>query len=272
VIVQRFPLNYERYIEVFGGGGWVLFHKPPRNDFEVYNDRNSLLVNLYRCVRDKHDELIDELRYALNSREEFDRIRAELARDKVNLPEGQREGALGHSPATDVQKAAWFYQLIRYSYASGLTSFGGQPHNIRKDFPLIEQAHIRLGDVVIENRDFEKLIKHYDRPESFFYLDPPYHSTEGYYKNVGEEGFTDKDHVRLRDTLMQIRGKFLLSYNDDDFVHALYQRPGIRMMEVSRLNTIKQRYENGAQFAELLIANYDFDEWMRNAPSQITLF
>ena len=98
VIVQRFPLHYERYIEVFGGGGWVLFHKPPRNDFEVYNDRKRLLVNLYRCVRDKHDELIDELRYALNSREEFDRIRAELARDKVNLSGGQREGALGHIP------------------------------------------------------------------------------------------------------------------------------------------------------------------------------
>ena len=257
VIVQRFPLHYERYIEVFGGGGWVLFHKPPRNDFEVYNDRNSLLVNLYRCVRDKPDELIDELRYALNSREEFDRIRAELARD---------------SPASDVKKAAGFYQLIRYSYASGLTSFGSQPHNIRKDFPLIEQAHIRLGDVVIENRDFEKLIRQYDRPVSFFYLDPPYHATEGYYQNIGEEGFSEKDHVRLRDTLMQIEGKFLLSYNDDDFVRELYQQPGIRMMDVSRLNTIKQRYENGSQFAELLIANYDFDERMRSAPSQIALF
>ena len=34
-VVQRFPLDYERYIEVFGGGGWVLFHKPPWGDFEV---------------------------------------------------------------------------------------------------------------------------------------------------------------------------------------------------------------------------------------------
>ena len=24
-VVRRFPLYYERYIEVFGGGGWVLF-------------------------------------------------------------------------------------------------------------------------------------------------------------------------------------------------------------------------------------------------------
>lgn len=38
LIVTLFPLYYERYIEVFGGGGWVLFHKPPGNDFEVYND------------------------------------------------------------------------------------------------------------------------------------------------------------------------------------------------------------------------------------------
>ena len=38
LIVSLFPIYYERYIEVFGGGGWVLFHKPPGNDFEVYND------------------------------------------------------------------------------------------------------------------------------------------------------------------------------------------------------------------------------------------
>lgn len=124
LIVRLFPLYYERYIEVFGGGGWVLFHKPPSNDFEVYNDFNGLLVNLYRCVRDKPEELMEALRYVLNAREDFDRIRSALARD---------------SPASDVQRAAWFYQLIRYSYASGLTSFGSQPHDMRSNFPLIEQ-------------------------------------------------------------------------------------------------------------------------------------
>ena len=50
-VLARFPPYYERYIEVFGGAGWILFHKPPGNDFEVYNDFNSNLVNLYRCVR-----------------------------------------------------------------------------------------------------------------------------------------------------------------------------------------------------------------------------
>ena len=60
--MKRFPLFYERYVEVFGGGGWVLFHKAPGNDFEVYNDYNGLLANLYRCVRDKPDLLINALK------------------------------------------------------------------------------------------------------------------------------------------------------------------------------------------------------------------
>ena len=199
LIVSLFPLYYERYIEVFGGGGWVLFHKNPGNDFEVYNDFNGLLVNLYRCVRDKPAELMDALKYCLCSRADFDHVKVCLAKD---------------STASDVQKAAWFYQLIRYSYAAGLTSFGSQPHDIRSNFALIEQAHRRLAKVVIENKDFEKLIGQYDRPVSFFYLDPPYFETESYYQNIGEDGLTEKDHIRLRDALMRSQGKVLLSYND----------------------------------------------------------
>ena len=254
-VVRRFPLYYERYIEVFGGGGWVLFHKPPGSDFEVYNDYNSLLTNLYRCVRDKPDLLMNALKYVLNSREDFDRVRLALRRQRT----------------TDVQRAAWFYQIIRYSYASALTSYGSQPHDIRANFPLIEQAHRRLRDVVVENKDFEKLIRQYDRPVSLFYCDPPYHATEGYYQNIGEDGFTEKDHIRLRDTLLSIEGKFLLSYNDDEFVRRLYDAPGIQIEATTRLNNIKQRYDPNCQFAELFIANYDMTERQR-AATQLNLF
>ena len=43
LIYLRMPKNYDRYIEVFGGGGWVLFGKPPDKCMEVYNDFNSNL-------------------------------------------------------------------------------------------------------------------------------------------------------------------------------------------------------------------------------------
>ena len=73
-VLARFPPYYERYIEVFGGAGWVLFHKPSDNDFEIFNDFNSNLINLYRCVRDKPNKLKYKLQYVLNSREDFNWI------------------------------------------------------------------------------------------------------------------------------------------------------------------------------------------------------
>ena len=171
-VLARFPPYYERYIEVFGGAGWVLFHKPPGMDFEVYNDFNGNLSNLYRCVRDKPNKLKYKLRYVLNSREDFDRI-ALLHKRGI------------FEKLCDADRASKFYQLIRYSYASGLDSFGSQPHSMWSDFPMIDLAARRLQKVVVENKDFEKLIRQYDRPVSFFYCDPPYFATENYYKDVG---------------------------------------------------------------------------------------
>ncbi|MEG0756587.1 MAG: DNA adenine methylase, partial [Oscillospiraceae bacterium] len=153
-----------------------------------------------------------------------------------------------------------------------LDSFGSQPHDMRGNFPLIEQAHRRLAKVVVENKDFGKLIRQYDRPVSFFYCDPPYHATESYYKNVGEDGFTEKDHIRLRDALMRIEGEFLLSYNDDAFIRELYDAPGIQLISTTRINNIKQRYDPNSQFSELIIGNYDLGERARHEPNQLTLF
>ena len=251
-IVLRLNQKCDRYVEVFGGGGWVLFHKPP-GKFEVYNDFNSNLANLYRCVRDKPAELCEALRYTLNSREDFELIR--------NLIHGNDE-------LDDVKRAAYFYQIIRQSYASGLDSFGAQPHNMWRNFPLIHEASARLQTVVIENKDFEKLIAQYDRPNTIFYLDPPYFETEDYYEDVG---FTEKDHERLRDALMGIDGKFLLSYNDCPEIRELYSKPGIMIESTTRLSNIAQRYDAGKQYPELLISNYDtYEEGI--LARQLTLF
>ena len=38
--------------------------------------------------------------------------------------------------------------------------------------------------VVIENRDFEPILKTYDRPDALFYLDPPYLGTEKHYEGM----------------------------------------------------------------------------------------
>lgn len=252
-ILARFPLDYTRYIEVFGGAGWVLFRKPPGYDFEVFNDLDGNLVNLYRCVREQPQQLKEEIRYLLNSRLDFEHMKR-LLHERAALP--------------DVKRGAYYYALIRYSYAAGTTTYGGQPHAMWNDFPLIDAAANRLQRVVVENKDCVKLIRQYDRPGSFFYCDPPYYNADQYYASVPADGF---DHKRLAETLYGIQGKFLLSYNDCPEIRELYSRPGVAIEHMTRLSNIAQRYENGKQYPELLISNYDTAETARSI-IQLTMF
>lgn len=98
---------------------------------------------------------------------------------------------------------------------------------------------------------FGKKIDKYDRPDAFFYCDPPYYETEGHYAVV----FTKEDHTRLRNVLENIQGKFLLSYNDCEFIRELYKEFYIE--SCTRTNNMALRYDNEAQFPEVLISNYN---------------
>ena len=281
-----FPVQFERYIEVFGGGGWVLFGKPPdKKCMEVYNDYNSNLANLFYCVKNRTGAFLRELGFLpINGRDEFIVIRnfldkrefdtrfleeeLELIERYLPPPENQeiRELLLDNAEVTDVKRAAAFFKLIRYSYGSGCTSFGCQPFDVRKCFDAIWQASRRLADTVVENKDFEALIRQYDRDSAFFYCDPPYFQTEGHYEVV----FRREDHKRLRDTLSDCKGKWMVSYNDCEFIRELYK--GYEITAVSRLNNLAQRYEGGCEFPEVLVTNYDPKELERSQPRQLQLF
>ena len=56
-IIAQFPDSFGRYIEVFGGGGSVLFSSDKHAPTEVYNDANGQLVNLFRCIKYHSGEL-----------------------------------------------------------------------------------------------------------------------------------------------------------------------------------------------------------------------
>lgn len=284
LIYERIPPSYSRYVEVFGGGGWVLFGKPP-DQMEVYNDYNSNLTNLFRCVRDRPMAFLKELGFLpLNGREEFDFLKQYLSREPLqsswlkeeteiarhyfsDLEYQELEPLLRKNNTVDeVKKAVAFYKLIRYSYGSGCTSYGCQPCDIRKMLELVWCGSLRLKNTVIENKDFEALIHQYDRTDAFFYCDPPYYQTEGHY----EVEFRKEDHFRLRDTLKEAQGKWLVSYNDCGFIRELYQ--GFRIETVKRPNNLAQRYRNGDEYEELFISNYDTTERVRKMPRQIGLF
>lgn len=235
-IIQRFPDPFpDRYIEVFGGAGWVLFALQQLASLEVFNDVDGQLINLFRCVKYHCSALQEEIQWALNSRELFTDYK-------------EQQGCRGF---TDIQRAARYFLLIKESYGSDIRSFGCSKRNITGAAEYLSEIQKRLQRTVIENKDFESLIKTYDRPGALFYLDPPYHGTEKYYS----ASFNEEDHRRLNTALKGIKGKFLLSYNDDNFIRDLYD--GFKIEPISRKNNLSLRREDiDKNFNELIITNY----------------
>ena len=163
-LIARFPPQYDKYVEVFGGAGWVLFAKKPER-FEVYNDANSNLTNMFHVVKHKPMSFVKELGFLpLNSRAEFDLMLDWHRKQDFSLPYQTEEMALAKiylSPIDfgeykelittqaelgDVRRAATFYKLIRYSYAAGGNSFNGQPVNIAQTYRTIWLANRRLNE------------------------------------------------------------------------------------------------------------------------------
>ncbi len=233
-IVSRFPEDgFDRYVEVFGGAGWVLFEKEPGKELEVFNDIDSNLINLYRCVKYHCEELQKELNWMAISREQFFDSRSQL--------EGRG--------LTDIQRAARYLHIIKVSFGADRRTFGTNKKNLSGTIDYLTLVQERLKNVVIENKDFEDLIKVYDRPRALLYLDPPYHGTEKYY----EGGFKLEDHLRLRESLGKVKGRFILSYNDDEFIRDLYK--GFRIESISRNCGLTNKGTAG-EFNELIIRNY----------------
>lgn len=233
-IVARFPGNIKRYIEVFGGAAWVLFYKDRHADMEVYNDYNSDLVNLFRCVKYHYTELQRELSFLLNSRELFEDFKAQYVRGM-----------------TDIQKAARFFMLLKTSYGSNQSTFGCTKKDISAMSEYLVRIYERLASVIIENKDFEDLIKVYDKTDALLYLDPPYYGTERYY----QAQFSHTDHIRLYNILKSTKGRFLLSYNDCEFIRDLYKE--FKIETIQRNHNLLNRYESSNNiYYELLISNY----------------
>lgn len=240
-IAPLIPEDIQTYVEPFGGGGWMLFFKPRWATCEIYNDLNGSLVNLFMMVKYHPKRLKQELQYTLKSRELFYKLR-DLEDDKL----------------LSVQRAARFLYLLTYSFGAVVNrkaSFGVSKttpaKNIDRIFERIDEIYERLKLVTIENQDFQRCIDLYDSEKSFFYCDPPYrlNNESRYYQGAFE-------HKRLFKVLSNIKGRFLLSYNDCEEIRELYKNFSI--IEVSRQKGIanKQGYQ---EFKELLISNYPLE-------------
>lgn len=245
-IISLMP-EHHCYVEVFGGAGWVLFKKPT-SKVEVWNDLNSDLVNLFQVVRNRLDQFKRRQYFLLASREEYCTFQQAIKKGKFK---------------DNIDRAIAFYYCIKNSFSSGIfTGWHFGPNKIPRycsSLNRLEEARERLKNIYIDNLSFERLIPNWDRKDTVFYCDPPYFmllekrpGSRSYYQYT----FTQEDHVKLRDILKGISGKFILSYDNHSLIRKLYRGFNVKKTEPVRYSMNNRVNTPLRRVSELIITNF----------------
>lgn len=238
-IIALIP-EHDCYVEVFSGAAWVLFNKYESKS-EVINDYSRDVANLYRVIQHHLEEFVRQFKWQLVSRDEWNRL-----------------NHVAPETLTDIQRAAQFYYLQKMSFGGKVTGrvFGTAtkspprlnlvPQRMEED---LSAAHLRLARVMVENLDYADCIKRYDRPHTFFYIDPPYYNCENDY---GKGMFDKSDFENLADILGNLQGRFLLSINDMPQIRELFK--GFKIEEAD--TTYSTGSSGPKKVTELLVRNF----------------
>ena len=227
-IVPFYDKDMETYVETFGGMFWCFFNMDlkqfPNLKKVVYNDFNPLNYNLFKCIQNPTELLrainsIDCQKFGMEItpsiyKEQFINFQAEIFAENFRVEPGNYEVAAkyvyiltqvfsGSKPETSS------FIDLKGKYKSKYLTF--RDKLLKPDW--IEHF---LKITHVENMDFAEVIKKYDSPNTYFYVDPPYWKTENYYSN---HDFDRQDHERLSNSLISMEGKFSLSYYDFELLH-----------------------------------------------------
>lgn len=202
-IVSFFPddLHDCLYLEPCFGSGVVFFKKQP-SYMEVINDLDNRLYRFYRFAQNEPFKLYKALRRLLFFKEDFKRA----CRVTRGLEEAKDE--------LDFCVCVWLNINMGFNHSLSSTSLKveinknrSHPHYLRRKMIDFPKAFERLKGVTILNEDMVHLIRRFDRPDSFFYIDPPYPESVQHYKNR----FSKEDFQKLLECLKAIKGRFVLS-------------------------------------------------------------
>ena len=259
------PDDISLYVEPFVGGGAVLLHFAP--PLARINDANDELINVYKVVRDRPDELLHIL-HALEEAEVkpgsdlFYRVRS---LDRAAVPGWNEvfEQAL-------VDRAARIIYLNKTCY-NGLFRVNQQgqlnaPYGYPKHPNIVNERAVRAlsaylnqpGVEIMEPGDYTKALA--GLPEgAFVYLDPPYMpvSPSSSFTGYTAGGFDEREQKRLYDECVRLDEagiRFLQSNSSCDAIKALYQdRFSIRTVSARR--SINSKARGRGPVEEVLITN-----------------
>ena len=233
-IVSHFGSHYH-YVEPYFGSGAVFFTKDP-SPHELINDTNHVLVNFFKVLRDRTEDLC----WALE-----------------NTPWARDEYTISDEPSSDdLESARRFVVRIWQAHASDLAKKTGWKNRGVKQrargmsvrwqrVPAeVSQLAWRLADAEIENRPALEVVRRFAAADCLIYADPPYLPSTRTQKMYAHE-MTEAEHVRMLEALVAHPGPVVLSgYTNDLYVEHLV---GWKVVQVK-----PPKVEKGAARTEVL--------------------
>jgi len=195
---------------------------------------NGLVVNFFRVLRERTDELLFALETTPWSRDEYDQSHMQSG----NALEDARRFVtrIWQAHASDLAKKTGWKNRGVHQRA------GGMSHRWQKVPDQLRTLAWRLSDAEIENRDALEVIGRHAATDCLIYADPPYpHGvrTQHMYNNE----MSDEDHVLLLKTLLAHPGPVVLSGYANDLYDDVLRKWGRITMKPPKVEKAAVRTE-----------------------------
>lgn len=266
-ILPHLPLEYERYIEPFFGGGALFFALQPQQ--AILNDINSKLIGFYRGARDCFETLraeLDELEALYtHNRALFEDLKRKHPDERVlDANEAlyyQLRDSFNGLASSQYSEAALYYYINKTAY-SGMIRY-----NTKGEFNVPYGRYQRLNTSSL-SREHSELLQRADiyegdykaifdlaRPNDFIFLDPPYDCAFSDYGNAEYQGgFGEAEHRRLAEDFRRLPCPAMMVIGRTELTESLYGDLVVDEYAKSYAVNIRNRFKASA--SHILITNY----------------
>ncbi|WP_229067556.1 DNA adenine methylase [Actinoplanes sp. DH11] len=208
-VVANFGDHYH-YLEPYFGSGAVFFTKEP-SPHELINDTNGAVVNLFRMLRDRTDDLCWLLESTPWARDEY--ATSDVCTGDPLEDARRFVVRVWQAHASDLaKKTGWKTRGVRQRARGMSDRWSRVPAQLRS-------MAWRLAEAEIENRPAIEVMRRFSAADCLIYADPPYLPEVRTQKMYGRE-MTTAEHVEMLDVLRRHAGPVVLSGYDNDLYNA----------------------------------------------------